>query len=115
MFSLGQRVQPATMIGFKQIEFFDHTGPGPPRYEGKWSSKEDRRPHSHPDPGAAHRHVRVWPQSSGSHHSVNSQDNEASAALLLPLQGTYPSFGQGHLWRIDPVQRLNVLKLLPPV
>ncbi len=26
MFSLGQRVQPATMIGFKQIEFFDHTG-----------------------------------------------------------------------------------------
>src|SRR5260370_11152495 len=23
--SLGQRVQPATMIGFKQIEFFDHT------------------------------------------------------------------------------------------
>ena len=25
MFSLGQRVQPATMIGFKQIEFFDHT------------------------------------------------------------------------------------------
>src|SRR5258708_18988888 len=82
MFSLGQRVQPATMIGFKQIEFFDHTGPGPPRYEGKWSSKEDRRPHSHPDPGAAHRHVRAWPQSSGSHHSVNSQDNEASTALF---------------------------------
>ena len=26
IFSLGQRVQPATMIGFKQIEFFDHTG-----------------------------------------------------------------------------------------
>ena len=26
MFSLGRRVQPATMIGFKQIEFFDHTG-----------------------------------------------------------------------------------------
>ena len=26
MFSLGQRVQPSTMIGFKQIEFFDHTG-----------------------------------------------------------------------------------------
>jgi hypothetical protein len=25
MFSLGQRVQPATMIGSKQIEFFDHT------------------------------------------------------------------------------------------
>jgi phosphatidylethanolamine-binding protein (PEBP) family uncharacterized protein len=31
MFSLRQRVQPATMIGFKQIEFFDHTGgPQPP-------------------------------------------------------------------------------------
>ena len=28
MFSLGQRVQPATMIGFKQIEFFDHAGYG---------------------------------------------------------------------------------------
>ncbi len=26
MFSLAQRVQPATMIGFEQIEFFDHTG-----------------------------------------------------------------------------------------
>jgi hypothetical protein len=25
MFSLEHRVQPATMIGFKQIEFFDHT------------------------------------------------------------------------------------------
>ena len=25
MFSLAQRVQPTTMIGFKQIEFFDHT------------------------------------------------------------------------------------------
>ena len=25
MFSLEQRVQPATMIRFKQIEFFDHT------------------------------------------------------------------------------------------
>src|SRR5260370_38769827 len=28
MLSLGQRVHPATMIGFKQIEFFDHTGKG---------------------------------------------------------------------------------------
>ncbi len=26
MFSLGQRVQPATMIEFKEIEYFDHTG-----------------------------------------------------------------------------------------
>jgi hypothetical protein len=25
MSSLGQRVQPATMIGYKQIEYFDHT------------------------------------------------------------------------------------------
>ena len=25
MFSLGQRVQPATMIEFKEIEYFDHT------------------------------------------------------------------------------------------
>ena len=28
MFSLGQRVQPATMIEFKEIEYFDHTGRG---------------------------------------------------------------------------------------
>src|SRR5260370_6055506 len=26
MFSLGQRVRPATMIEFKEIEYFDHTG-----------------------------------------------------------------------------------------
>ena len=26
MFCVGRGVQPATMIGFKQIEFFDHTG-----------------------------------------------------------------------------------------
>src|SRR5260370_20739678 len=34
MFSLGQRVQPATMIGFKQIEFFDHTGTGRTPFAG---------------------------------------------------------------------------------
>ena len=29
MFCVGRGVQPATMIGFKQIEFFDHTGDKP--------------------------------------------------------------------------------------